>query len=398
VTDDDKYISVDEIPNTNNYQCDEVYVIDTEDMSVKMITNENVGCSPEISPDSKYLFYNTTDRVNGTNDQPKMGHFYNFETGQDIQSPVEIDDRGNANSLDIALKYGSKFTADQFFNDDKYYIGISTKDHITPIIVETATGNQVPDSVAADSIGRYSVGKDFTNEFSNTVDDMNLYRFDYLSGDQPIIAQNATDNFSSDNSVFWTVSTDGKYVYTYQIGDDFIKCINVMTLQSFDIDISKDFTSQIAELATQGIYACDYRLQISSDDTQVMLNFVLSNVSDPTGFNSSNDPNNPQFSSQFPPISHAVSAPTQSEQGSSEHIQSTQRKVTMPDLTGMKLDEAEALINQIGLNVGAISYESSDKPDRTVISQKISAGSSVDTGTYVDLAASSGSLDDTSKP
>jgi len=295
VTGDGKYISVDEIQDVpGTYRCDKVYVVNTEDMSVKTITDKMAGCVPEVSPGSKYLFYNTTDSVYGYNDHPKMGHFYNFETGTDIQCPVEVDDRGNAYGGDIAEKYGSKFNADQFFDNDRYYIGISTKDHVTPVIVETATGKQVPYMTVENNIGRYSIGPDWASN------DGKIYRFDFLTNEQHMVLPSGYD-FSPQDSGCYTVSDDGRYVYSYYPGDNFIKCIDVLTLQDFNANISSSFPEQIAQLKSQGIYACDFRIQVSSDNTQAVLNFILSN--EPIGFsNQSLDPDDPGISYRYPPL------------------------------------------------------------------------------------------------
>ena len=274
-------------------------VVNLQDMSVKLVAEKTVMCAPQLSANDNFLIYAT-----GTPYNPQMGHFYNFETGAIIDCPVEVDDRGNGYGEEIALKYGSKCTADQFFDNDRYYIGISTKDHITPIIVDTATGETVDDSVVENNIGRYSIGGDWTRE------DSDVYRFDYLSDDQPVIIPNGLLN--SDTETCYITSTDGRYVYVYTSGNDYIKCIDVMSLEHFNVYISPEFNSQIAKLEAVGIYANHFNIQVSSDNTQVMLNFRLSDSPSTIFYNPSADPHDPHFHENFPALEINVFAQPQS--------------------------------------------------------------------------------------
>ena len=68
------------------------------------------------------------------------------------------------------------------------------------------------------------------------------------------------------------------------------------------------------------------------------------------------------------------------------------RRVIVPDVLGMSVDQARGVIVRNGLAVGKISYEYSDLlvPD-TVVSQKPSANSMVQFGQPVDLTVASGS-------
>ena len=68
------------------------------------------------------------------------------------------------------------------------------------------------------------------------------------------------------------------------------------------------------------------------------------------------------------------------------------RRVIVPDVLGMSVDQARGVIVRNGLAVGKISYEYSDLlvPD-TVVSQKPSANSMVQFGQSVDLTVASGS-------
>jgi serine/threonine-protein kinase len=68
------------------------------------------------------------------------------------------------------------------------------------------------------------------------------------------------------------------------------------------------------------------------------------------------------------------------------------RRVIVPDVLGMSVDQARGVLVRNGLAVGKISYEYSDLlvPD-TVVSQKPSANAMVQFGQPVDLTVASGS-------
>lgn len=64
--------------------------------------------------------------------------------------------------------------------------------------------------------------------------------------------------------------------------------------------------------------------------------------------------------------------------------------VEVPDLTGMNIDDARALLQQLGLDIGGISYVTSDEEQGTVISQDPAATSQISTGAFVNLNVSGG--------
>ncbi len=62
-------------------------------------------------------------------------------------------------------------------------------------------------------------------------------------------------------------------------------------------------------------------------------------------------------------------------------------KIDIPLLVGMPFDEADIMIAGLGLNVGNVIYESSDKPGGTVIKQRPApeAGSTIKLGQSIDI-------------
>jgi serine/threonine-protein kinase len=69
-------------------------------------------------------------------------------------------------------------------------------------------------------------------------------------------------------------------------------------------------------------------------------------------------------------------------------------QVVVPQLSGLTADEAEATIKQAGLTFGTVTNEhSATVPENRVISADAKQGSSVATGTTVDLTVSDGQVD-----
>ncbi|WMJ83089.1 Stk1 family PASTA domain-containing Ser/Thr kinase [Oscillospiraceae bacterium LTW-04] len=64
--------------------------------------------------------------------------------------------------------------------------------------------------------------------------------------------------------------------------------------------------------------------------------------------------------------------------------------VEVPDLTGMDIEAARALLQQLGLEIGGISYVTSDKAENVVISQDPAPTSQIATGAFVNLNVSGG--------
>ena len=64
--------------------------------------------------------------------------------------------------------------------------------------------------------------------------------------------------------------------------------------------------------------------------------------------------------------------------------------VVVPDLTGMNIDAARTLLHQLGLEIGGISYVTSDKAQDTVISQDPAPTSQIASGAFVNLNVSGG--------
>ena len=65
---------------------------------------------------------------------------------------------------------------------------------------------------------------------------------------------------------------------------------------------------------------------------------------------------------------------------------------TVPSLTGCTEASAAALLSSAGLVLGEVSYESSDVPVGTVLSQDLPAGTSVKKGTAVSISVSAGAV------
>lgn len=64
--------------------------------------------------------------------------------------------------------------------------------------------------------------------------------------------------------------------------------------------------------------------------------------------------------------------------------------VEVPDLSGMDIEAARALLQQLGLEIGGISYVTSDKAENIVISQDPAPTSQIATGAFVNLNVSGG--------
>lgn len=64
--------------------------------------------------------------------------------------------------------------------------------------------------------------------------------------------------------------------------------------------------------------------------------------------------------------------------------------VQVPDLTGMDIEAARAKLRELGLEVGGISYVTSDKAENIVVSQDPAPTSQIATGAFVNLNVSGG--------
>lgn len=65
-------------------------------------------------------------------------------------------------------------------------------------------------------------------------------------------------------------------------------------------------------------------------------------------------------------------------------------KISAPDVTGLSKDDAEAQLSKVGLRLGLVTQEFSDKPIGTVLRQNPPAGEKIDKGKSVDLVISKG--------
>ncbi|MDQ0202318.1 Stk1 family PASTA domain-containing Ser/Thr kinase [Pectinatus haikarae] len=65
-------------------------------------------------------------------------------------------------------------------------------------------------------------------------------------------------------------------------------------------------------------------------------------------------------------------------------------KVAAPDITGLTKEDAEKQLSKIGLKIGTIIEEYSDKPSGTILRQNPTAGDKIDKGRSVDIVVSKG--------
>lgn len=68
-----------------------------------------------------------------------------------------------------------------------------------------------------------------------------------------------------------------------------------------------------------------------------------------------------------------------------------EERIAMPNLRGRSLRDARITLEQMDLNLGLISYEASDLPAETVISQSIPAGKRVSKKSTIEITVSGGS-------
>jgi len=64
--------------------------------------------------------------------------------------------------------------------------------------------------------------------------------------------------------------------------------------------------------------------------------------------------------------------------------------VTVPNLSGLTVEQASALLTEVGLNLGAQTPESSDRPKGTIIAQQPASGDAIQRGQSVNVTISSG--------
>ncbi|MAT39738.1 MAG: hypothetical protein CL946_09060, partial [Ectothiorhodospiraceae bacterium] len=67
-----------------------------------------------------------------------------------------------------------------------------------------------------------------------------------------------------------------------------------------------------------------------------------------------------------------------------------EQQVLMPSLRGRSLRDAKITLERLELAVGMITYEASDLPNETIVSQGISSGKKLSPGTPIDLVVSLG--------
>ena len=70
-----------------------------------------------------------------------------------------------------------------------------------------------------------------------------------------------------------------------------------------------------------------------------------------------------------------------------------EKKVSVPDVTGLPLEAAKEAITSAGFHVGSVSKEPSKQAEGTVVSQSPAGGSSIAEGTAVNLVVAEASVD-----
>ncbi|MDO4280857.1 MAG: Stk1 family PASTA domain-containing Ser/Thr kinase [Peptococcaceae bacterium] len=96
-------------------------------------------------------------------------------------------------------------------------------------------------------------------------------------------------------------------------------------------------------------------------------------------------------------ISQAIQADTKISRGSTVDLVISlgeEPYAIVPNLVGSDINSAKQMIEEAGLKVGSISYQSSDNDNNTVIEQSLAYGSKVDENSSIDLVVSSGPDED----
>lgn len=247
-TSDNKYLLVED------YSAQPFYLVNMEDMSKRVITNSNSGYYT-LSPHDKFVIYY---------DNKSSLHFYNVQTGKDSNTGLNltfgIDDPKYKENIPFPFRQ-FMISAVGFFDDDNYYVGeVFTANEDTQegfVVFDTNTGKQVDPSIIENSSARYALGTDML--YNNII-----ARVDLMTGEIVKL---------SEFSDAYITSKNNDYLYTYNMNDDFIDCIDIATQKSFKININKSFKSQIDEMAKN--FEVNVQLQISDDNTQLFLSYTL---------------------------------------------------------------------------------------------------------------------------
>ena len=219
---------------------DDVILIDTTDLSYKIISNDY----------SAYMYVRFSD-----NDQ-----FVCFTVRNDDGSmPSEFTDSNwivyNIESKKYFKQQGELI---KFSKDDSVAI-FKTTDRFKAVNTADGTELSVKDTVA---------GADKYNVYEQ-IGDSDYTRIIAREN----ITNNSKTNITSKAINTYTLSPDGKYLYTYILGDPLIKCVNIETLESFDIPIGSEFVEQTIELEKDNRII--FNLSVNDTMTQALLCYYL---------------------------------------------------------------------------------------------------------------------------
>lgn len=85
------------------------------------------------------------------------------------------------------------------------------------------------------------------------------------------LTNNAQKQIFSKPVSAYTVSQDGRYLYTYTLGDNSIVCVNIETLEQFSVPISEEFISQTTALSKDNRIV--FQLSVNQESTEILLCF-----------------------------------------------------------------------------------------------------------------------------
>ncbi len=195
---------------------DNVYLIDTKNLSYEIISSDyNAYMYLMLSSNGSYAAFTVR------NDDGSMPSDY-------TDSKWVI--------YDIKAKNHTMLTGEliSFVSGSNAAI-FNTKDGYFAFDLETS--QKITDEALLSGADKYYI----STEMGDSDYTYSIVRKNILNGSEENLASNSVNAY--------TVSADNNYVYTYTIGDTFIKCINVKDLKSFKIPIADIFANQVREKA-----------------------------------------------------------------------------------------------------------------------------------------------------
>lgn len=238
VTKDYRYILAAK-PKPNSI-IDDVILIDTTDLSYKILSNDyDAYMYAQLSDNGKFVCFTVRNEDGSMPNDYKNSNWIIYN----IQSKGYFKAKGDLM---------------KFVNDD------------TKVIFKTAYG-----FIAIDT----AKGKEA--DIKDTVTGADRYHVYEQPGDNDynriLLKENITDNSKTTITPkavnAYALSLDGKYLYTYVLGDPYIKCISIETLEGFDIPIGSEFIGQTVELAKDNRLI--FNLSVDKTMTEVLLCYYL---------------------------------------------------------------------------------------------------------------------------